>query len=555
MKEHGTMAQQHLQSIAFPTLDEAQITRLSGCTASVSRSYQDGQTLFAVGERNLNFYVVKAGEVEIIDFSGDQPKPLTVHRRGQFTGEISHLTGAPAVVSAIARGPCEVIEVSGAALRRILSQCPDLSDIILQAFIARRQLLQQSPDFTGLRVIGSRYSADTFRVRDFLAKNRALFTWVDVESDPQVDQLLKQFGVTEADTPVVACAHRLMLRNPSNRQLADAIGIHQPLEQAVYDLAVVGGGPAGLAAAVYGGSEGLRTVVLEQTAPGGQAGSSMRIENYLGFPTGLTGSELAGRAVIQARKFDAHLSVPTAVTRLEFDRAYPVLVLDGGESVVAKCVLIASGAEYRRLGVDNCALYEGTGVYYAATPNEAQLCRGAQVVLVGGGNSAGQAAVFLAAQARQVLLLIRGHDLYKNMSSYLARRIEQTSNIELLCNTTIRRMLGNGVLDAVEIVNDKTGEGRMVQTPAVFSFIGAVPRTEWLPPEIERDDKGFVRTGPAVAQSAHWTSRRQPFLLETSRPGVFAAGDVRSGSVKRVASAVGEGAMAVQFVHEYLKEM
>jgi thioredoxin reductase (NADPH) len=549
------MAEYDLQSIAFPTLDDAQIARLSACTAAVPRSFQDGQKLFAVGDRDPKFFVVKSGEVEIVDYSGDEPKRLTVHRPGQFTGEISHLTGAPAVVSAIARGRCEVLEVPGEALRRMLNQCPDLSDVILQAFIARRQLLSHSPNFTGLRVIGSRYSADTFRVRDFLARNRVLFTWVDLEGDPQVDRLLKQFGVSEGDTPVVACGHRVMLRNPPNRRLADAIGIRQPLGQEVYDLAVVGGGPAGLAAAVYGASEGLRTVVLEQTAPGGQAGTSMRIENYLGFPTGLTGSDLANRAVLQANKFGAQLSVPTPVTGLEFDRAYPVLRLDGGEAVAAKCLLIASGAEYRRLGVEGCSRYEGTGVYYAATPNEAQLCRGAQVVLVGGGNSAGQAAVFLAGHARTVWLLLRGDDLYKSMSSYLARRIEQTANIEVLRDTEVRRMHGDGHLSAVEVVNNRTGEGRTLQSPAVFSFIGAVPRTDWLPPEVERDAKGFVRTGPALAQSPHWTARRAPYLLETSRPGVFAAGDVRSGSVKRVASAVGEGAMAVQLVHEYLKEM
>jgi thioredoxin reductase (NADPH) len=347
----------------------------------------------------------------------------------------------------------------------------------------------------------------------------------------------------------------MLLRNPSNRQLADAIGIRQPLEDLVYDLVVVGGGPAGLAAAVYGASEGLSTAVLEQTAPGGQAGSSMRIENYLGFPTGLTGTDLAGRAILQANKFGVHLSVPTLVDRLAFENGYTVVHLDGGESVTAKCLLIATGAEYRRLDVEGSERFEGTGVYYAATVAEGQLCEGAQVVVVGGGNSAGQAAVFLAGHARKVLLAIRGDDLHKNMSSYLVHRIELTPNIELLTNTTIRRMDGNNHVSSVDFVNSKTGAERTETVQGVFSFIGADPRTGWLPPEIERDDKGFVRTGSDLASSPHWTSGRHPFLLETSRPGVFAAGDVRSGSVKRVASAVGEGAMAVQFVHERLKHM
>ena len=549
------MNEPNLMSVAFPTLDATQISQLASCTHAEPKLFRDGQILFAAGQRNPNFFVVKSGEVEIVDRSGDEPKTVAVHRQGHFTGDISHLTGLPAVVSGVARGDCEVYEITGDALRNALNRCPDISDIILQAFIARRQLLRDSPNFTGLRVIGSRYSQDTFRVRDFLSKNRILFTWVDVESDPDVDRLLRQFGVTESDTPVVACGSMLLLRNPSNRQLADAIGIRQPLEDLLYDLVVVGAGPAGLAAAVYGASEGLSTAVLEHTAPGGQAGSSMRIENYLGFPTGLTGSELAGRAILQANKFGAHLSVPTPVSQLTFANAYTVVHLDGGETVTAKCLLIATGADYRRLGVEGSDRFEGTGVYYAATLAEAQLCRGTQVVVVGGGNSAGQAAVFLAGHARQVLILIRGDDLYKNMSSYLARRIEQTANIELVRNTTIRQMNGNGHLDSVDIVNSQTGEERTVETLGVFSFIGADPRTSWLPPEIERDEKGFVRTGSDLARSPHWTSRRQPFLLETSRPGVFAAGDVRSGSVKRVASAVGEGAMAVQFVHECLKRM
>jgi Thioredoxin reductase len=281
----------------------------------------------------------------------------------------------------------------------------------------------------------------------------------------------------------------------------------------------------------------------------------MRIENYLGFPAGLTGSDLAGRAILQASKFGAHLSVPTPASRLEFQSGYSIIDVGGGESITAKCLLIASGAEYRRLDVEGCQQFEGTGVYYAATIAEAKMCAGSDVLVVGGGNSAGQAAVFLASQTRRVLLLIRGGDLNKNMSSYLVHRIESSRNIEVLRNTTIRRMTGDGHLASVELVDGKTGQQRKVDTPAVFSFIGATPRTDWLPPEIERDAKGFVLTGSAVAGSPSWNAKRTPFLLETSHPGVFAAGDVRSGSVKRVASAVGEGAMAVQFVHEYLKKM
>jgi thioredoxin reductase (NADPH) len=548
------MAENTLHTIAFPTLEETRISEFVRCTKAAPRLYRNGETLFAVGDRDFKFFIVTSGEIEIIDYSGDEPRTVTIHRKGQFTGDVSFLTGNPAVVSGVARGDIEVYEVSADALRKALNQCPILSDIILQAFIARRQLLRDSPDFTGLRVIGSRYSADTFRVRDFLAKNRVLFTWVDVETDPQVDTLLKQFGVTEVDTPVVACSHMLLLRNPSNRELAERIGIHQPLEQTVYDLVVVGAGLAGLAAAVYGASEGLQTVVLERTAPGGQAGSSMRIENYLGFPTGVTGSELADRAILQANRFGARLSVPTPVVSLSLDKAYPEVQLDSGENVTTKCLLIATGADYRRLDVEGYERFEGKGVYYAATPTEVQMCRGAKVVLVGGGNSAGQAAVFLSQHARQVLLLIRGDNLYKDMSSYLVLRIEQTPNIEVHYNTTIRRMSGDGHLSSVEIVNDKTGEESTVETPAVFCFIGVVPRTDWLPPQIERDPQGFIQTGPSLVHSPHWTAGRQPFLLETSRPGVFAAGDVRSGSVKRLASAVGEGSMAVQFVHEYLKE-
>ena len=549
------MAEHDLRSVAFPKLDESQMAALDRCPLTKLAWYRDGEKLFKVGDRDFKFYVIKSGKVEIVDESGESPRTIAVQGPGEFTGDVAQLTGGPAIVNAIARGDCEVYEVSPEALRKLINDHPDLGDIIMQAFLARRQLLIESGDFVGVRVIGSRYSRDTFRVREFLAKNRVSFTWFDLEADPRVKELLKQFGVSQNDTPVVAWGNKLILRNPSDRELADALGIRRPLHQTTYDLAVVGAGPAGLAAAVYGASEGLNTVVLERIGPGGQAGRSMRIENYLGFPTGITGSELADRAAIQASKFGAQISIPTPVTALTFDQTYPSLQLDGEETIVAKCVLIATGADYRRLNVEGCERLEGCGVYYAATPIEALMCRGSEVVVVGGGNSAGQAAVFLAGQVRKVYLVIRGDDLYKNMSSYLACRIEDTPNIEVLRNTEIRRLVGDGYLTSVELIDNKTGEMRTIRAPALFSFIGAIPRCDWIPPEIERDDKGFVRTGMAVAQSPHWTAKRQPFLLETSRPGVFAAGDVRAGSIKRVASAVGEGAMTVQFVHEYLKAM
>ena len=543
-----------LQTAAFPKLGDRHMSALEHCDKTVLRRYRRGEKIFRVGEREFKFFVIKEGEIEILDESSETPKTIAVLGPREFTGEITQLTGGPSLVSGIARTDCEAYEISAEGLREILNRFPELGDTILQAFIARRQILRECANFTGLRVIGSRYSRDTFRVRDFLAKNRVLFTWLDLEEDPQVNQLLHQFGLTEADTPVVIWG-QVLLRNPSNRELAEALGIRQQLQPNIYELVVVGAGPAGLAAAVYGASEGLRTLVLERYGPGGQAGRSMRIENYLGFPTGITGGELADRAVVQANKFGAQLPVPTPVVRLEFDNAYSLLNVEGGETITAKCLLIATGADYRRLTAEGCEQFEGSGVFYSATPTEAPLCHGAEVVVVGGGNSAGQAAVFLAGIARKVYLVIRGDSLYKDMSAYLARRIEMTENIEILLNTEVRRMSGSSHLGEVELFNNKTAETRTIKTPALFSFIGATPRTEWLPPEIEKDSKAFVQTGPSLKNSSRWNARREPFLLETSRPGVFAAGDVRANSVKRVASAVGEGAMAVQFVHQYLKEM
>ena len=360
-----------LQTVAFPKFTAEQMAALGGCSLTKTRRYRDGDELFEAGQREPEVFRHQVrhrrdrGRVRRSAAVGRGPRP------GGFTGDVTQITGNPAIVTAVARGNVEAYELSPDALRQLLNHHPNMGDVILQAFIARRQLLRESGKFTGLRVIGSRYSQDTFRIRDFLSKNRVLYTWLDLEADPQVADIIKQFGLTEADTPVVVCGQMRFRRNPSNRELADCLGLHRTLDQTVYDLIVVGAGPAGLAAAVYGASEGLHTIVLDRVGPGGQAGRSMKIENYLGFPVGIPGSELVDRAVVQVNKFGARLSVPAAVAKLTFDQAYPMLHLDDGETVSTKCLLIATGAEYRRLGVDRCEEFEGRGVYYAATPIEA----------------------------------------------------------------------------------------------------------------------------------------------------------------------------------------
>ncbi len=535
--------------IAFPKLDDDQIASLD--KFATLKTFQPGETLFAAGERDFKFFVIKSGEVEIIERSSGHDRLVTVHEARGFTGDVDMLTGRPALVSGIARTPCEAYEISAADLRRILNEMPRVSDVLLRAFLMRRKLLEES-GLTGLRVVGSRYCRDTHRIREFLAKNKVPFTWIDLESDPQVETLLTQFKITADETPIVACSNDKMVRNPSNAQLADCVGIRKPLEGAVYDLTIVGAGPAGLAAAVYGASEGLKTLILDKIGPGGQAGTSSRIENYMGFPMGLSGSDLANRAVLQAQKFGATLSTPADVVRLDSDNGYHVLRLESGEEVSTKCVLVSTGASYRKLTVEGCERLEGSSVHYAATAVEAQLYHGAPVVVVGAGNSAGQAAVYLSERAGKVLLLIRGDDLGKHMSHYLTRRIEQTANIEVRRQTEISKMYGDKSLEGVELACHHTGRSESVDCLAVFIFIGAVPHTTWLPKAIQVDRNGFVKTGLQATESTEWPLHRQPFLLETSRPGIFAAGDVRLGSTKRVASAVGEGSMAVQFVHEFL---
>jgi thioredoxin reductase (NADPH) len=535
---------------AFPKLNETQMAQVA--QVACCRTYHDGDKLLTAGQTEFKFQVIQKGEIEIFDVSDDERKLILTHEPLEFTGDIANLAGRSSNVDAIAKGTVEVYEICSDELKTIISQRPELSDTILKAFIARSIALKES-NFTGLRVIGSQYSQDTFRIRDFLSKNRVLFTWIDVEHDPEVGRLLDRFHVSPNDIPVVASGNEWLLRNPSNILLAEKIGIKQEFKDELYDLVIAGGGPAGLAAAVYGASEGLKTIVVEMIAPGGQAGTSSKIENYLGFPTGVSGEELAARATIQAEKFGAQLNIPSKIISLSFENKHNILELDTGEKIVSKTMLIACGAEYNKIAVPNLDKYEGRGVYYAATKMEADICKNQPVAVVGGGNSAGQAAIFLSAHASKVFLIVRGKNLSITMSKYLEQRIQDCSDIELNFNTEIVAIKGDEQAEAITIVNNETKENRDLQVNAIFSFIGATPRTEWLPDEIEKDEKNFIVTGSDAAKSSYWNETRQPYLLETTRAGIFAAGDVRSNSVKRVASAVGEGSMAVQFVHEYLK--
>jgi thioredoxin reductase (NADPH) len=406
--------------------------------------------------------------------------------------------------------------------------------------------------------VGSRYSPDTRRLREFAARNRLPHRWIDLEEDREAEALLRELGISPQETPVVIWSEHV-LRNPSNAELARAIGLPAPgPAETACDLVIVGAGPAGLTAAVYGASEGLAAVALDAVATGGQAGTSSRIENYPGFPSGISGSELAERTVIQAEKFGARLSVPAEAIALEQRDGHHLIRLDDGGSVAGRTVLVATGARYRKLPVPRLEEFEGVSVHYAATLVEAQLCRNDPVAVVGGGNSAGQATVFLIRHAARVRLLIREDDLGKSMSRYLADRIERSPAVEILRYTEVRELVGDqGVLEAVVVEDDRAGERRTIQARALFVFIGAEPYARWLGGQLALDNRGFILTGPdAIRAAAHGPGQdahRQPFLLETSRPGVFAAGDVRSGSIKRVASAVGEAAMAVRLVHEYLE--
>jgi thioredoxin reductase (NADPH) len=504
------------------------------------------------------------GELEAFETRDGEEQILATSHSRDFLGDVSMLMGTSALASARVKSEeAEVLQIPAPQLRRALAEMPLIGEPIVNALIMRRRRLNRDRDFAGLRILAAADSREGRQLDDFLDKNHIPHRLIDVTSEQGV-ALASRLHLSDRDLPTLITPRGTPLRRPSLREVAREVGLLQShvdedQEEMKCDLVIVGAGPAGLAAAVYATSEGLDTVVLENYAPGGQAGSSSLIENFFGFPTGISGGDLTWRAQLQAYRFGAKFATPAKALTLSYDpeSEYRVsLQVEGcSATLCAKAAVIATGANYNRLDSEGCHRFENVGVYYAATAFESRLCRNATVIVAGGGNSAGQAAMFLSQGAAKVLLVIRGNDLSHSMSDYLSRRVLARENIELLPHTTIRRMTGNSVLEAVELENTKTGERRTVETPAVFSMIGATPCTEWLPPEIERDKKGFVKTGTLVAQAALWSqAARPPAALETSLPGIFAAGDVRSGSVKRCAAAVGEGSTAIAGVHESLKD-
>jgi len=548
------------ESIAFPKLDDHQLALLE--PRGKRRTLRAGEFVFKAGQRDLGLTVILRGEIEVFEAREGTELILATAGERDFIGDVAMLQGTSALASARVKSEeCEILEVPAVEIRRALAELPGVSEPIVNALIMRRRRLRRDRDFAGLRVIALRETREGHQLDDFLDKNRIPHRLIEFESE-QGQALGQQLHLTTRDLPALITATGAPLRRPSLREVAQVAGLLRPLVQEdeseiLCDLTIVGAGPAGLAAAVYAASEGLKTVVLESYAPGGQAGSSSLIENFFGFPTGISGGDLTYRAQLQAYRFGAKFSTPSQALSLGYhdgEEYRASLQIEGCPATLrAKCVLIATGADYRRLEAENREQFEGSGVYYAATALEGQVCRGATVIVVGGGNSAGQAAMFLSEGAAKVLLVIRGDDLSKSMSSYLSRRVEARENIELLRRTEIRKMAGGKMLEAVELENTETHELRIVNTPAIFSMIGANPCTNWLPPQIERDEKGFIKTGPAVAHAPAWKgSGRPPGPLETSLPGIFAAGDVRSGSVKRCAAAVGEGGMAIAGVHDAL---
>jgi len=542
------------QDKLFPTLSEAQIARIAshGRRRPIARS----DVLMDVGDRSLAFFVVLAGEIHVLRQSEAGETLIVTLRAGQFSGEANVLTGRRAIARLRVSEAGEVLELSRDQLLGLIQTDAELSDILMKAFILRRGELinQHSGDVV---LIGSIHNAGTLRVREFLARNGHPHVYIDLDRHADAQELLDRFQISEADVPVLICRGQTVLKNPSNQQIANCLGFNDAIDRThLRDIVVVGAGPAGLAAAVYGASEGLDVLVLEANVAGGQAGSSSRIENYLGFPTGISGELLTARAYAQAQKFGAEVAVAKGATAVGCGGHPYSVTMDDGAQVPARTVIIATGAHYRRPAIENLAQFEGSGIYYAATEMERQVCADEEVAVVGGGNSAGQAAVFLADKCRRVHVLVRGNGLADSMSRYLIRRIEENPLIELKTQTEIVALEGNGRLERIRWRAGQSGGVETRNIHHVFMMTGAVPNTAWLKGCVALDEKGFIKTGPDLSHddlaAANWPLTRSPYLLETTRPGVFAVGDVRGGNVKRVASAVGEGSIAVAFVHQVL---
>ena len=539
-----------------PALRPSQLARLSA--HGRERDVAEGEVIIDVGEPSVPFFVVIAGQLEVVHPTATGETGVLVLGPGRFTGEGTMLTGRPALARIRATAPTSVIEIDRTRLLAIVQADAELGEVLLRTFVLRRLALI-ARGFGDAVLLGSDHSADTLRVREFLTRNGHPYTSVDLDCDTEAQDLLDRFHVATDDVPVLITRGGVVLRNPANDLIARALGFNSAVDIThLRDLVIVGAGPAGLAAAVYGASEGLDVLVVESNAPGGQAGTSSRIENYLGFMNGIAGADLAARAYGQAARFGAQFLIADGATRLVCDRRLIAVEFADGRRVSARTVIVATGAAYRRLPVADVPRFEGAGVYYAATSMEAQLCRGEEVVVVGGGNSAGQAAVFLAQTAKRVHLLVRSAGLTESMSRYLIRRIDEHSAVALRTRTEITGLEGGQHLERVQWTDQCRGITETHDVRHVFTMTGGDPCTGWLQQCVALDEKGFIKTGsdltPDDLAAARWPHKRVPHLLETSRPGVFAVGDIRAGNVKRVASAVGEGSIAVSFVHRVLAE-
>src|SRR6202789_173191 len=535
-----------------PTLTASQIDQIR--TVAGARTVQEGEVLYEPSQAEIPMFVVISGQVSI-SRPGEQEKVVAVRGPGQFTGEMSVISGKRSLLRAFVSEDGEVLEVSQAKVSWLMAKDSDLGELLMEAFVARRLLMIQLGEGNVI-LFGKRASPRTLVLREFLTRNGHPFRYVDIDSDTSAEELMDKLAVREGEIPVVYCNNRYVLRNPSIAELAACLDLNINTDRSVRDLLVIGAGPAGLAAAVYAASEGLNTLVVEKSAPGGQAGSSSKIENYLGFPTGLSGQELANRSIAQAQKFGAQLMVAQSVVHIDCSRQPYRVVLESGLKFNARSVVIATGAQYARLPVEEADAFAGRGIYYNATHMEAQLCDSEEVAVVGGGNSAGQAAVFLAQTSSKVHLLVRSNQLSESMSQYLVARIDAHPKVEVHYLTQIVGMTGAAHLESISWKEDSSGLSVSKRIRHVFVMAGAAPRTEWLEDSFVLDKKGFIVTGPDLVEYGdfQWPLSRSPLLLETSVPGIFAVGDTRAGSIKRVASAVGEGAMAVHLVHRFLAE-